>query len=81
MRDLDPRWFRRHIGLVSQEPVLFACSIADNITYGKEDTTKEEVRVLLAFFLNVLLMLHRISDRLRRWPGRPMHKTSSPPLR
>ena len=50
LRDLDPRWFRRHIGLVSQEPVLFACSIADNITYGKEDTTKEEVRVLLAFF-------------------------------
>ena len=50
MRDLDPRWFRRHIGLVSQEPVLFACSIADNITYGKKDATKEEVRTLLAFF-------------------------------
>ena len=48
MRDLDPRWFRRHIGLVSQEPVLFACSIADNITYGKEDATKEEVSVLLS---------------------------------
>ena len=50
LRDLDPRWFRRHIGLVSQEPVLFACSIADNITYGKKDATKEEVRTLLAFF-------------------------------
>ena len=31
------------MGLVSQEPVLFACSIADNISYGKEDATREEV--------------------------------------
>lgn len=44
VRDLDPEWYRRHIGLVSQEPVLFACSIADNIRYGKEDSTMEEVR-------------------------------------
>ena len=28
---------------MSQEPVLFACSISDNISYGKEDATREEV--------------------------------------
>ena len=42
--DLDPVWFRRYIGIVNQEPVLFATSIADNISFGKEDATHEEVR-------------------------------------
>jgi ABC-type multidrug transport system fused ATPase/permease subunit len=39
-RDLglyDPKWLRRHIALVSQEPVLFARSIRDNIVYGLEE--------------------------------------------
>lgn len=31
VKDLDPRWYRKQIGLVNQEPVLFAASIADNI--------------------------------------------------
>lgn len=42
---LDPLWFRRHIGLVSQEPVLFACSVRDNIAYGSDQATQEEVYV------------------------------------
>eukprot|EP01087_Luapelamoeba_hula_P014235 TRINITY_DN4141_c0_g1_i1.p1 TRINITY_DN4141_c0_g1~~TRINITY_DN4141_c0_g1_i1.p1 ORF type:complete len:714 (+),score=99.27 TRINITY_DN4141_c0_g1_i1:114-2255(+) len=33
-RLLDPIELRRHIGLVSQEPVLFATTIKDNIMYG-----------------------------------------------
>ena len=36
-------WFRNHIGVVSQEPVLFACSISDNISFGREDATHEEI--------------------------------------
>ena len=47
VRDLDPQWFRRHIGTVSQEPVLFACSIRDNIAFGKATATEEEVYKLL----------------------------------
>ena len=43
MAELDPVWFRRHIGVVSQEPVLFACSISDNISFGKEDATSDEI--------------------------------------
>lgn len=31
IRELDPRSYRKHIGLVSQEPVLFAATIAENI--------------------------------------------------
>lgn len=43
VRQLDPVWFRKHVGLVNQEPVLFANSIADNISYGKENATASEV--------------------------------------
>ena len=32
--DLSIRWLRSQIGIVSQEPVLFDTSIADNISYG-----------------------------------------------
>ena len=28
------KWWRSQLGLVSQEPILFARSIKDNITYG-----------------------------------------------
>ena len=34
LRDLNLRWLRAQIGIVSQEPLLFDCSIADNIRYG-----------------------------------------------
>ncbi|TKS69964.1 ATP-binding cassette sub-family B member 10, mitochondrial [Collichthys lucidus] len=37
IRDLNPYWLRSHIGTVSQEPVLFSCSIRDNIAYGAAD--------------------------------------------
>jgi ATP-binding cassette subfamily B (MDR/TAP) protein 9 len=32
----DPKWLRRHVALVSQEPVLFARSVRRNIIYGLE---------------------------------------------
>ncbi|KAM4828480.1 ATP-binding cassette sub-family B member 10, mitochondrial [Thomomys bottae] len=34
IRQLNPVWLRSKIGTVSQEPVLFSCSIAENIAYG-----------------------------------------------
>jgi ABC-type multidrug transport system fused ATPase/permease subunit len=34
--ELDRREYRRHLGLVMQEPQLFSCSIRDNISYGGE---------------------------------------------
>ncbi|MGD9773031.1 ABC transporter ATP-binding protein [Diaphorobacter sp.] len=35
--------FRRHIGLVLQEPFLFFGTIAENIAYGKPDATRDEI--------------------------------------
>lgn len=40
---LDPTWLREQIGMVAQEPVLFATTIEDNIRYGRPDATIEEV--------------------------------------
>nr|AEE61847.1 unknown [Dendroctonus ponderosae] len=37
IQDLDPSWVRRHIGTVSQEPILFSSSIRDNILYGADN--------------------------------------------
>lgn len=41
--DLNIRWLRSRIGIVSQEPVLFDMSVADNIKYGNGTKTDEEV--------------------------------------
>ncbi|KAI5625029.1 ATP-binding cassette sub-family B member 10, mitochondrial [Silurus asotus] len=40
IRDLNAYWLRSHIGTVSQEPVLFSCSIAENIAYGAIDPSQ-----------------------------------------
>ena len=43
VRTLNVQWLREQIGLVSQEPVLFASSIMENIRHGKRGATDEEV--------------------------------------
>uniref|UniRef100_A0A0D3DC25 Uncharacterized protein n=1 Tax=Brassica oleracea var. oleracea TaxID=109376 RepID=A0A0D3DC25_BRAOL len=40
---LQVKWLRSQMGLVSQEPVLFATSINENILFGKEDASMDEV--------------------------------------
>ncbi|CAF4895872.1 unnamed protein product [Rotaria sp. Silwood1] len=37
------KWLRQHIGVVSQEPVLFQATIRENILLGKDDATNDEV--------------------------------------
>lgn len=43
IKTLQVRWLRDQIGLVNQEPALFATTILDNILYGKPDATTAEV--------------------------------------
>ena len=45
LKALDPQWFRTKVSMVGQEPTLFACSIKDNISYGR-DATMEEVCIV-----------------------------------
>jgi ATP-binding cassette subfamily B protein len=42
--DLDPTLLRRHIAVVSQDPVIFSGSIASNIAYGSDDAGLDAVR-------------------------------------
>ncbi|MFA6971887.1 MAG: ABC transporter ATP-binding protein [Gallionella sp.] len=43
IRSLPISEYRRHIGLVLQDPFLFFGSIADNIAYGKPDASRAEI--------------------------------------
>ncbi|MEK4513206.1 ABC transporter ATP-binding protein [Paenibacillus anaericanus] len=44
VRDMSQEELRKKIGLVPQKSVLFTGTINDNIRYGKEDATDEEIR-------------------------------------
>ncbi len=44
VRELDPADLRRHIGFVPQETFLFSATIAENIAFGVENATEDEVR-------------------------------------
>ncbi|XP_049336162.1 ATP-dependent translocase ABCB1 isoform X3 [Astyanax mexicanus] len=43
IRSLNVRWLRENMGIVSQEPVLFGTTIAENIRYGREDATDQDI--------------------------------------
>ncbi|CAB4265548.1 unnamed protein product [Prunus armeniaca] len=40
---LQLKWLREQMGLVSQEPALFATTIAGNILFGKEDADMDQI--------------------------------------
>ncbi|PIN26386.1 Multidrug/pheromone exporter, ABC superfamily [Handroanthus impetiginosus] len=43
IKRLQLKWLRSQFGMVNQEPVLFATSIKENILFGKEDASMEQV--------------------------------------
>eukprot|EP01050_Picozoa_sp_SAG11_P009445 SAG11_NODE_887_length_6694_cov_21.780440_5_plen_432_part_00 len=44
LKTLNLSWLRQQVGLVSQEPTLFAGTIGENIAYGKPGATPEEIQ-------------------------------------
>ncbi|CAB3398744.1 unnamed protein product [Caenorhabditis bovis] len=49
LKEIDPSYWRRHIGTVGQEPVLFSTTIRENIVYGAESPEKiSEAEVISA---------------------------------
>ena len=43
LRDFDPEWLRRQIGFVPQETFLFSATLAENIAWGVDDATEEDI--------------------------------------
>jgi ATP-binding cassette subfamily B (MDR/TAP) protein 1 len=70
LKDFQLRWIRHKIGLVSQEPVLFGSSIKENISYGKEGATNEEIRVVSE--------LASASNFIDKLPQVPFHSQTNP---
>ncbi|CAF1012520.1 unnamed protein product [Adineta steineri] len=52
IRKLNIQWLRSRVGVVSQEPVLFDLTIAENITYGLENISIDDI-VLAATKANI----------------------------
>jgi ATP-binding cassette subfamily B protein len=44
VKDLDPADLRRHIGFVPQETFLFSATVAENIAFGVDSASPEEIR-------------------------------------
>ena len=43
VKNLNVKYLRQHIGVVGQEPVLFATSIKENIRYSNENATMDDI--------------------------------------
>ncbi|XP_049765728.1 multidrug resistance protein homolog 49-like isoform X2 [Schistocerca cancellata] len=43
IRSLNVGWLRSQIGVVGQEPVLFQTTVEENIRYGRDGCTKEDI--------------------------------------
>lgn len=44
LNEMSPQWLRGFvIGMIEQQPILFATSIFENIKYGKNDATDAEI--------------------------------------
>lgn len=49
VRDFDPLTLRRKLGVVLQRSELFAGTVSENISWGKEDASSEEIREAAEF--------------------------------
>ncbi|GJQ81868.1 hypothetical protein Trydic_g9894 [Trypoxylus dichotomus] len=43
IKNLDLDWYRSQIGVVGQEPVLFAMTIGENIKFGNKNASEEDI--------------------------------------
>lgn len=68
LRELDLNWVRSQIGFVSQEPTLFSNSIRENIMYGAENATDDEV-MNVARQANILEFAETMKDKLETIVG------------
>ncbi|XP_009905550.2 ATP-binding cassette sub-family B member 5 [Dryobates pubescens] len=68
IRTFNVKWLRENIGIVSQEPVLFAATIAENIRYGREDISDAEIEQA-AKEANAFDFISRLPDKFNTMVG------------
>ena len=71
----DPRHLRAQIGMVTQDTLLFDCSIEDNIRYGLPSASAEEV-LDAARRAHVLSFVQQMPDGLKTGVGDRGHRLS-----
>ncbi|PPD80757.1 hypothetical protein ES288_D03G215300v1 [Gossypium darwinii] len=68
IKDLDLKWLRQQIGLVNQEPALFATTIRENILYGNDDATLDEI-TRAAKLSEAIAFINNLPDRFETQVG------------
>ncbi|XP_065254501.1 ATP-dependent translocase ABCB1-like [Emys orbicularis] len=68
IRTLNIKWLRERIGLVNQEPILFATTIAENIRCGREGITDSEIEKA-AKEANAFDFISRLPDKFNTMVG------------
>jgi ATP-binding cassette subfamily B protein len=68
VREFDPRALRRRIGMVPQEPVVFAADAWENIRYGRPEASDDEV-MEAARMAHCLEFLEQLPDGLNSFLG------------
>ncbi|KAG8042265.1 hypothetical protein G9C98_004899 [Cotesia typhae] len=63
IKELNPSWVKSQIGFVSQEPILFNGTIKENIRYGSNDASDEDI-MDAAKLANVLEFSRRMTEGL-----------------
>lgn len=69
MRDLDLVWLRTQLGYVGQQPVLFATTIRQNLLFGKEDATEEEIKDALIKAEAYDFVMNQLQQKLETYVG------------
>uniref|UniRef100_A0A8C6T3R9 p-glycoprotein n=1 Tax=Neogobius melanostomus TaxID=47308 RepID=A0A8C6T3R9_9GOBI len=70
VKHLNIHWLRSQIGIVSQEPVLFDCSLAENIAYGDNSrtVTMEEI-IEAAMMANIHEFIEKLPQKYSTQAG------------
>lgn len=61
LKSLELKWLREQMGLVSQEPALFATTIVGNILFGKQDADMDQI-ILAAKAANAHSFIEGLPD-------------------
>lgn len=65
---LNVSWLREQIGIVSQEPILISSTIEENIKYGKDHTTAQDINTA-AKSANAIEFIQRFPEGLQTKVG------------